>query len=422
MNEQPVSVSKISWQDLCPWTNIFRSLTIAISPSVLVWAVLGVVLTPVGWLLSEFLFFDQSMKEDALLGLFADMNRSPYESVFREGGESESLSVLGTSLAGPLLVFNQLVHPFRALFTNQLSGWEFCYFAFGSLWTLFVWAFAGCAITRVALVRLTRNEIISIDDGFDFACQKYFDCLIAVAMPLLGVAAVTLPLGLVGLLMMFDFGAFLVSLLWLLVVAGAIVMVILLVGLLLGWPLIVASISAEGQNHFDATTRAFAYTLQKPLNYVFYALIAIVFGGFCWMVVMKSTNAVVDLGFWATSWGANAIEDERMMQIRGDEDAQGMLYASQKVIGFWNGMARTLAAGFLYGLFWCMASAVYLLLRYDVDETEMDELYLPNEQRSYELPPLKSDEFGIPQVQEPYPVAENSEERLGGSDDTGDSN
>ena len=69
-----------------------------------------------------------------------------------------------------------------------------------------------------------------------------------------------------------------------------------------------------------------------------------------------------------------------------------------------------------------MASAVYLLLRYDVDETEMDELYLPNEQRSYELPPLKSDEFGIPQVQEPYPVAESSEERLGVPDDTGDSN
>jgi hypothetical protein len=89
-----------------------------------------------------------------------------------------------------------------------------------------------------------------------------------------------------------------------------------------------------------------------------------------------------------------------------------MLSFSQNTIGFWNGLVRTIAASFLYGLFWCMASAVYLLLRKDVDDTEMDEIYIVDEKRTYELPPLKSDESGVPQVQTPTPVedADNEDE------------
>ena len=53
-----------------------------------------------------------------------------------------------------------------------------------------------------------------------------------------------------------------------------------------------------------------------------------------------------------------------------------------------------------------MASAIYLLLRKDVDDTEMDEISVVNQQRTYELPPLKTDENGIPQVQTPTPKEE----------------
>ena len=87
-----------------------------------------------------------------------------------------------------------------------------------------------------------------------------------------------------------------------------------------------------------------------------------------------------------------------------------MLSFSQNTIGFWNGLIKTIAAAFLYGLFWCMTSAVYLLLRKDVDDTEMDEIYIVDEKRTYELPPLKSDASGVPQVQKPTPVAEDSED------------
>jgi hypothetical protein len=71
---------------------------------------------------------------------------------------------------------------------------------------------------------------------------------------------------------------------------------------------------------------------------------------------------------------------------------------AKSLIRFWNGMISTLAVAFLFGQFWSLASAVYLLLRHDVDETEMDEIFLSERTRSFDLPPLQADDRGIPVI------------------------
>ena len=62
MSEQPVHVNKVSWQALCPWTIIFRSLSAATSVPVIILSLLGVVAMPMGWIVSETLFIDQSLQ------------------------------------------------------------------------------------------------------------------------------------------------------------------------------------------------------------------------------------------------------------------------------------------------------------------------------------------------------------------------
>jgi hypothetical protein len=76
----------------------------------------------------------------------------------------------------------------------------------------------------------------------------------------------------------------------------------------------------------------------------------------------------------------------------------GTLSIARSLIRFWNGMVSTLAVAFLFGQFWSLASAVYLLLRRDVDETEMDEIFLSERTRSFDLPPLQADDRGIPVI------------------------
>ena len=398
-------------------------------------ALIGVVLAPMGWLVSETIFINEQVLQDSpYLGEVAEVNRSPHQGLFLASKIPENnFSILGTQISGPRLVFQRTLHPFVAIFGGSCSAREFWYYLLGSLWSILVWSYIGVGIVRISLLRMTRDERAGLDDAFQFANEKSLTAMLAVAMPLLTVLVLCLPTFLIGLLMGFDFGAWIVGMFWFVVLALSAVMGVLLMGLMFGWPLIVASVAAEGQNAFDAMTRAYAYTFQRPIHYLFYAIIAILFGGFCWIVASQLTEGVVNLSYWSTSWGANRTAVNRIDYIRdkefnplGDsltieprlgadlaatpepnqvtpnvesESNSTMLDSARWWIGFWTGCAKTIAAAFLYGLFWCMAGAIYLLLRHDVDETEMDEIFVVDERRTYELPPLRSDEDGIPQIQ-----------------------
>lgn len=413
MAEQPVVVQRISWNELFPWNLIFKTLPVAASVSVLVFALLGVVLTPMGWLLSESLFIKADMKEDNQLMHVVQVNRSPYRGVFLATESQEgAIRVLGMPLSGPRMVFRQYVSPFQYLFSADWGIREFLYFLLGCVWTLFVWAFVGVAITRISLLRLTRNEHAGIDDAFEYALRHWLTTAGAIGIPLISIAVLCIPGFIIGLLMAFDFGVLIAGILWFIVLACAVVMGVLLLGLMFGWPLMVSSVGCEGQNSFDAMTRAYAYTFQRPLHYAFYMVVAILFGGFCWLVVSVLTNEIIDLAFWSSSWGSNVASSDRTAEIQGtlplgEGGSSRLISGGQEFIGLWNAMLRTFASAFMYGLFWCMASAIYLLLRKDVDETETDEIFVVDEKRTYDLPPLQSDQHGIPQVQDPAPVSES---------------
>ena len=479
MSSVPREQPDYDWSRILPWTIIFRSLTPACSISVIALALVGVVATPMGWIVSETVFINSQefLNNDPILAEIAEINRSPYKGVFLASENSQNkLEVLGTQLSGPRLVFEQMIKPFYAIFGGANTGREFLYFLFGCLWSIVVWSFIGLGIARISLLRLTRNERAGLDDAFDYAIEKFGTCFSAVAMPIGLAFLLCIPAFVFGLLLGYDFTAMLVGALWIVVLAIAFFMGLLLLGLMVGWPLVVSSVAAEGQNAFDAITRSYAYTFQRPVHYFFYALIAVIFGGICWLIVYQFTESVVRLSYWSTAWGANRVSAERIDEIQGilpvgdlqsisditsqfqdpalqtvdplqqtitppgpepdlsignevdaldETPAQSMagmmidegdpfqlvtaqvessyLTNARRLIRFWTGFARTMAAAFIHGLFWCMASSIYLLLRKDVDEMEMDEIYLIDERRTYDLPPLESDKDGIPQIQ-PLPM------------------
>lgn len=491
MNSQTAPQQRLDWSEILPWTLIFRTLAPACSLTVIALALIGVVATPMGWIVAESLFIgsEDYLDQNPIVAEIAEINRSPYRGVFLASEQSSGkFSVLGTRLSGPRLVFEQMVKPFYAVFGTASSAQDYLYFLTGSLWSLLIWSFVGLGIARVCLLKLARNESAGLDDAFEFCADKYLTCLLAVAMPLGLAFLICVPAFLIGLVLGFDVGAMLVGLVWFVVLLMALLLGILLLGLMVGWPLIICSVAAEGQNSFDAVTRAYAYVFQRPANYLLYALVAIFFGGFCWLVVHEFTGSVIRLGFWSTGWGANRVSANRIEELQGvlpssrsmdnfagvssnfqdplsatiqtddpvasdtgiepDQDAGGVpptagdppatdaggpqlgsvppattdlpknpdatsaadsesqtLAYARKFIQFWVAFAKTVAAAFIHGLFWCMASAIYLLLRKDVDELEMDEVFMVDERRTYDLPPLKSDEQGVPQVQ-PMPLDE----------------
>ena len=49
-----------------------------------------------------------------------------------------------------------------------------------------------------------------------------------------------------------------------------------------------------------------------------------------------------------------------------------------------------MATAFGYAFFWTAATAIYLLLRYDVDQSETDEVFV-EEEEEYDVPTAASD-------------------------------
>jgi hypothetical protein len=147
------------------------------------------------------------------------------------------------------------------------------------------------------------------------------------------------------------------------------------------WP----TISAERDGDpFEAFSRSYAYVYGKPLHYFFYILIAAIFGTLCLAVVWAAATIVQEFGFWALSWGSGGPSAAELWTHARDV-ANGEFHSSKlgalwtsgaTLIGLVVALIDAVVAAFRYSFFFCAASAIYLLLRHDVDEKEMYEVFV----------------------------------------------
>jgi hypothetical protein len=106
-------------------------------------------------------------------------------------------------------------------------------------------------------------------------------------------------------------------------------------------------------------------------------------------LVYHVANATLTFSEWAIALGAGHDRWRELQQMAGGEvTAPAAAASGLLLIGVLRGLVSAIAAGFGYGLFWCLAAGVYLLLRHDVDQTELDEVFLDHEPRAFTLPEL----------------------------------
>ena len=266
------------------------------------------------------------------------------------------------------------------------------------LWAVAVWAFFGGAITRIAAVELACEERVGWAAALRHAWGKWVSDCAAPLLPLVGVMFASLPALCLGVLLREQYvGAWLAALLWPLALAGGLLAAILMLGLVFGWPLMWATIGTEGTDSFDALSRSYAYVFGRPLHYLFYAVVAAVLGVLGWVLVSNFAAGVVWATYWAASWGSGAANIGLLLG--------GEYGASGQFVGFWVGGVKLLAVGFRFGYFWAAAAAIYLLLRRDVDATELDEVFLDDDagETTCGLPPQRTDEAGAPVIDDEGP-------------------
>lgn len=386
------TVREIVWQDICPWLILLRTFRLAITLRVLLLSAVALMGVSAGWRVIGAAF---SGADDPELAKWVVAQKAwPWD----EGYGDQSLKQISSSvpvelvqavpvvgnwlLRGPILrVGAYLSAPFFLLFQRDITIAGLAFALLSCFWVMVVCALLAGAITRITALALTREEHLGMKAAVDYARSKWGAYFSAPLFPLVGVLLVSLPLVIGGLLMRIELGLLLAGLLWPLVILAGLFVAILVVGLVFGWPLMWATISTEGTDAFDALSRSYAYVYQRPLHYLLYTLVVSVIGLLGSLIVVMFADGVLFLGDSAVLWG---IGDNVRTKELGTIGQWG-----ESLIGFWKSLVTTLKHGFQFGFFWVSAVGVYLLLRRNVDATEMDEIYLGDEEPAQPLPPLE---------------------------------
>ena len=389
-------IREVSWRELFPWLVIFRSFRLSISASILLLATAATLLTQIGWEVGS-LFLTEEESQTVLdatpPGVRSAFSTAatPQETVAAPRLTDLLASRLTSTVARMEGVYYGLSAPFRALFRTDLSITQFAYYLSGGLWTLLVWALFGGVITRIAVMRLGREENVSLKSAFQLTLKRYRSFISAPLGLLFLIAFLALLMTPVGLLMRLDFGVVIVGILWCFVLAMGALLTLIFFGLLFGWPLMWPTISAEVQGDaFEAVQRSFSYTFERPAHYLFYAFVAAVTGGLGWLAVDLLCDSVIAASHWSVSYGAG---------LTAAEDLSGRSLLGTNCLWFWESLLRNVKIAYGFAFFWCAASAIYLTLRQNVDATEFDEVYVEGEENRYDLPTLEPVDTTVPEMQ-----------------------
>ena len=309
----------------------------------------------------------------------------------------------------PVLV-EPLVKFFRPIvyLLNPMTGLlEGIYFLLVIAWTVATWAIFGGTITRMAAVEIARNDKISLGEALRFVLARWKSYLFASFAPVIGLAVCAV------LLMVFFgipnwipiFAEFWVGILWPLALGLGLCMAVILIGLP-GWPMIHATLGAEGSDSFDALSRCYSYVLQKPWSYIWYAVVALVYGAVVVFFVGLMGSLTVYLAQWAVSqtpltgifnrdpsylflWAPQSF-GWRALLLQGSPVAAAAEpgvtlthwwnYVGPLCIAVWLGLVFLMIVGFGYSFFWSASTIIYLMMRRKVDDTELDEVYLEEEE------------------------------------------
>lgn len=298
------------------------------------------------------------------------------------------------------------------------------------VWSVATWAFFGGVITRIAVIQFAGKDRVTLPDAVKFVATRYTSYVLSPLVPLGVILAIVIAMAVYGLLGMIPILGDLVfyGLGMPLVLFGGVAIAILLVGLV-GYPLMYATLSAEGSDTFDALSRAYNYVFQAPWSYLGYGIAAILYGSVVTFFVVFLGSLSVYMGKWAVSqapyseatgrrpdflfvyapetfgWkelllkgspievtpkvvadaetGRPRVEyvpanEETYRRYRNDYTWWNT--AGAGLTTFWMAIVLLLVIGFSYSYFWSASTLIYLFMRRKVDETEVDEIYVEDEQ------------------------------------------
>lgn len=244
---------------------------------------------------------------------------------------------------------------------------------------LFIWGLHGGAIARIAVVRASGAvEDVGAWTAGRFAASRIRSLLLPPLGMLAGAAVLLVPGAAVGPLLNGGPGTGVIAagVLFGVPLLLAIPAALLLVALVSGWPLMVLTVVAEGEDGFEAVGRAVGYLRRAAWRYAAAGLVVGIAGAVGLVLAGLFARLVVRLACWSMAVGG---PDRLLIGLVEGWPARGPL-ADEPAFGFWLGVVGLVLHAWIFSYFWTAAASVYLLIREAVDGTDPRAVYRPGEE------------------------------------------
>jgi hypothetical protein len=353
MSTPAANVVKIDWKQVCPWTILFQAFGLALHVRQIFVGVIAAGLIAG----AEYLIQGSALP-------YANLNPDLSQQYFSQWPLAPLMDLMyplecATYNAEPSV---SGVRPFFAYVGMNWYGLGRCCLLLA--WTLLVGGLAGGILCRRAAFEFAREESVSLWQTTRFVLKRAVDYLSAPALPICGVFAIVL----VGLLCGWLMRAIAISgidlaAMWIFPLAFGILAACLSFAIFAGWPMMVAAVSINGGDGFDALSRGFGFVIDRWRYYAWCTLLLILYGNVTLYILLTFIH-----------WGDLLASESIFLGLGSQPHANVWTFTSAE--SPWRWPLSLLLTGYAYSFFWSGMTLTYLLLRKSLDNAELNDVYL----------------------------------------------
>jgi hypothetical protein len=413
MSEEGEQLPGVDWRQVLPSTHLFRAFRISIHPSKLLLALALLTTVYVGGRLLDSVWPRKYQAAfDEVTVYQADHDQAEFDLYRTDAGDR--FGIFRTLFDYQSHEFDGIIESvkynqwFKTPDAPGAVGHVYNFLIIGPLWlvqihTVFAvffailflaaWSLFGGALARLAAVHVARDEKIPLRQALNFAAGKFLSFFTAPLIPILIVLLVGLLLFLGALVCSLPIigpivlgGAFALALL------AGFVQTLVVLGAIGGMNLMYPTVAVEGSDSFDAISRSFSYIYARPWGMLFYTAVSVVYGAVTYLFVrffillmLMFAHHFVAAGLMShdtnglpllpTMW-PSPLATGRLTYEPNYAAMSWSQSIGAALVSFWIYLIIGILGSFVISFYFSANTIIYLLLRRDLDATELDDVYL----------------------------------------------
>ena len=356
---RPRPVTLADFTDDLLWVKLMRAPALALRPERLAVCLGGVLLI--------FFFL-------AIPGMFSPRSESPLEAFasFEREAARELLAGLKRFHSGDIVAAIwkfMFSGPRKMVLESPISA------AIMFIPSLLIFALVGCAVSRMVACEFSQGTKLPWNRALAFSFKRLPSSVFALLMPLVVVLALGAVISLFGWTLGLAGINIIGALAYGIAMFFAALAVIAIATYLLGWPMLIPAIACEGTDAVDATQRAVAYVLGRPLRLFLYSVFLLLQAA---VAILICTVIVAGVEGFIAHASAQFAGDAARQVASGDAGSLGWSFKGAAwIIKFWHLALSMVVLAFVLCLHFSGSTIRYLLLRRVNDGQELEEIWMP---------------------------------------------